>query len=53
MHKISIEGKNWCKILDMPIEVELVCDIKPPCIEEKNGCGNCENSEYRVKTEVV
>lgn len=43
-----IEGKNWCKVFDKPIEYQLIRLDKPPCIEENKGCGNCPYSTYKT-----
>jgi len=44
-----IEGVSWCRHFDRPIDHHLVKEDRPACIEERNGCGNCPESTYRVK----
>ena len=43
-----IEGVSWCRHFDRPIDHHLVKEDWPACIEERNGCGNCPESTYRV-----
>ncbi len=44
-----IEGVSWCRHFDRPIDHHLVKEDRPACIEERNGCGNCPESTYRVR----
>ena len=44
-----IEGMSWCRHFDRPIDHRLVKEDRPACIEERNGCGNCPESTYRVR----
>ncbi len=44
-----IEGMSWCRHFDRPIDHHLVKEDRPACIEERNGCGNCPESTYRVR----
>ena len=44
-----IEGVSWCLHFDRPIDHHLVKEDRPACIEERNGCGNCPESTYRVR----
>ncbi len=39
---LTWEIKNWCTKLNREVDYTLVREIKPDCIQEKNGCGNCE-----------
>jgi len=45
----GLEGCAWCLHFDRAIDYRLVKIDRPPCIEERNGCGNCPESTYRVK----
>ena len=49
---ISIEGYNYCSIHQHEIDYELVREIKPKCIEEHNGCGNCPRCVYITEMKV-
>ena len=44
-----VEGASWCRHFDRAIDHHLVKEDRPACIEERNGCGNCPESTYRVK----
>ena len=44
-----VEGVNWCRHFDRPIDHRLVKEDRPACIEERHGCGNCPESTYRVR----
>ena len=45
----GLEGCAWCLHFDRPIDHRLVKEDRPACIEERNGCGNCPESTYRVR----
>ena len=45
----GLEGCAWCLHFDRPIDHHLVKEDRPACIEERNGCGNCPESTYRVR----
>ena len=45
-------GMNWCPRYRHEIDYEFVKVLKPNCIDENNGCGNCPLVEYAEKFEV-
>lgn len=47
----KIEGLNYCSKFNREIDYELVKTIKPECIVENNGCGNCKNCKYKLDIE--
>jgi len=40
----AIHQFNWCPEYNHIIDYELVKEMKPDCIAENNGCGNCPKS---------
>jgi hypothetical protein len=43
-----IQGVNYCTKNGHEIDYELVRKIRPKCIEEMNGCGNCPKISYSL-----
>lgn len=41
---------NYCPVYQKWINDELVNIIKPSCIKENNGCGNCPSREHRFES---
>uniref|UniRef100_A0A6M3X5Y7 Uncharacterized protein n=1 Tax=viral metagenome TaxID=1070528 RepID=A0A6M3X5Y7_9ZZZZ len=45
---VRITQVNWCTRYNHEVDYELVHKMKPPCIKEHKGCGNCPNVERKV-----
>ncbi len=39
-------ASHYCSVYEREIDVELVRVVRPECIEEMNGCGNCPHRRY-------
>lgn len=39
----------WCSKLERPVDYDLVRIVKPTCIIEMNGCGNCPNQTTKIE----
>ncbi|MDD3092043.1 MAG: hypothetical protein PHG80_10460 [Methanoregulaceae archaeon] len=43
---IYFSSTHFCSVLGREIDYDLVRVVRPDCIEQMNGCGNCPNRRY-------
>lgn len=48
---ISSSGGCYCKKHKHDIDYELVKVLKPNCIEDNNGCGDCPENIYNLEVD--